>query len=188
MSGNPDSSETSQDSPDPSTRERKPGGQLPPPAFPPGRRRVQLRRNLAKAAMDAGDMGGAFISPDEPIPERQGGLGGALISPDDPIPDRMAFPGHSVQDQRWMSGPARDADGVVTGIGSDEHLDPVEMSVAGDPHLSELLDAVRKLASALEHRGESGLRVAPGMTRFELQLRAYCVGYLAGRRAEDEEG
>jgi hypothetical protein len=188
MSGKPDNSGTSQDSPDPSIRERKPGGQLPPPAFPPGRRRVQLRRNLAKAATDAGDMGGAFISPDEPIPERRGGLGGALISPDDPIPDRMGSPGQSAGDQKGMSGLGPDADGVVTGIGSDEHLDPVEMSFGGEPHVSELVDAVRKLAAALEHRGEGGLRVTPGMTRFEAQLRAYCVGYLAGRRAEDEEG
>ena len=68
-------------------------------------------------------------------------------------------------------------------------LEPTpEMSFGGDPHLSELLDAVRKLVAALEHRGEGGLRVTPEMTRFETQLRAYCVGYLAGRRAEDEEG
>lgn len=188
MSGKPDSSGTSQDSPDPSSRDGRRGRQLPPPAFPPGRRRLQLRRSLAKAATDAGDMGGAFISPDEPIPERRGGLDGALISPDDPIPDRMASPSQSAQDQKGMSGPGPDANGVVTGIGSDEHLDPVEMSFGSDPHLSELLDAVRKLDAALEHKGEGALRVTPEMTRFEAQLRAYCVGYLAGRRAEDEEG
>jgi hypothetical protein len=158
MGGKLDNSGTSQDSPDPSTREKSPGGQLPPPAFPPGRRRFQLHRSLAKTTADAGDMGGAFISPDEPIPERRPGL----------------------------EGP--EADGVVTGIGSDEHLDPVELSFGGDPHVGELLDAVRKLAASLEHKGEGGLRVTPGMTRFEAQLRSYCVGFLAGRRAEDEEG
>lgn len=133
-------------------------------------------------------MGGAFISPDEPIPERRRGLDGALISPDDPIPDRMTSPGESTRDPTRMPGRGPEASGVVTGIGSDEHLDPVEMSFGGDPHLNELLDAVRKLAAALEHRGEGGLRVTPDMTRFEAQLRAYCVGYLAGRRAENDEG
>jgi hypothetical protein len=185
MSGSPDSSGSSQDPPDPSDRQGKPGGHLPPPAFPPGQRRVQLRRSLARAAPDAGGMGGALISPDEPIPERRGGLDGALISPDDPIPDRMASPG---QDRKRTAGPDFEGSGIVTGIGSDEHLDPVEMSVGGDPHVSELVDAVRKLAAALEHKGEGGLRVAPGMTGFEAQIRAYCVGYLAGRRAKNHEG
>jgi hypothetical protein len=50
----------------------------------------------------------------------------------------------------------------------------------------EVVEAVRKLAEALGRKGEAGLRTTPSMSRFEATLRAYCVGYLAGRRAEDE--
>jgi hypothetical protein len=49
----------------------------------------------------------------------------------------------------------------------------------------EVSEAVAKLAEALRRRGESGLRATPEMTRFEATLRSYCVGYLAGRRAEE---
>ena len=50
----------------------------------------------------------------------------------------------------------------------------------------ELTEAVGKLAQALRHRGEAGLRTTPDMGRFDATLRAYCIGYLAGRRAEAE--
>jgi hypothetical protein len=76
---------------------------------------------------------------------------------------------------------------VVTGMGMDAHLEPEELVTGGDPHVMELVGAIRKLADAVKRKGEAGLRATTGMSRFEATLRAYCVGYLAGRRAEDEE-
>ncbi|MDZ7779714.1 MAG: hypothetical protein U5R14_07215 [Gemmatimonadota bacterium] len=75
--------------------------------------------------------------------------------------------------------------GTVTGIGDDPHLQAEELASGGDPYVIELSNAVSKLAEALRHRGEAGLKATPDMTRFEATLRAYCVGYLAGRRAEE---
>jgi hypothetical protein len=97
----------------------------------------------------------------------------AFISPDDPLPPR----GHGAQE-----------DGVVTGIGDDPHLDPAELVSRGDPHVIEIIGSVGRLAEALKRKGEAGLRSAPHLTRFEATLRAYCVGYLAGRRADEEQG
>jgi len=51
----------------------------------------------------------------------------------------------------------------------------------------ELIGAVGRLAEALKRKGEAGLKAQPHMSRFEATLRAYCLGYLAGRRAEDSE-
>jgi len=65
-------------------------------------------------------------------------------------------------------------------------MDPEELVAAGDPYVMDLVQKVGKLAEALRTRGEAGLRTAPEMDRFESTLRGYCVGYLAGRRAEDE--
>jgi hypothetical protein len=78
-------------------------------------------------------------------------------------------------------------EGVVTGMGFDAHMEPEELVTGGDPHVMEVVEAVRKLSDALKRKGEAGLRAAPGMRRFEATLRAYCVGYIAGRRAEDED-
>jgi hypothetical protein len=47
------------------------------------------------------------------------------------------------------------------------------------------MEAVSKLAESLNRKGEAGLRANLEMSRFEATLRSYCVGYLAGRRAED---
>ena len=184
-------------------------GQLPPPAFPPGRRRVQLRRRLEAAEDSLGSEDSAspsfdeaFISPDDPIPERAGGFESAFISPDDPIPQRsadadtageQASSGWEREEQARTTGAVSDPDvdtdeGVVTGIGSDAHLDPAEVAYGGDPYLTEVLHAVKRLAASLDQKGEGGLRTTSEMTRLEAQLRSYCVGYLAGRRAEDEEG
>lgn len=99
----------------------------------------------------------------------------ALIAPDEPLPTRSAR-----TDQH-------DGQGIATGIGDDAHLDPAAWAAESDPHLGELVGAVEKLAEALKRRGEAGLHAAPSMSRFEATLRAYCVGYLAGRRAEDLE-
>ncbi len=68
----------------------------------------------------------------------------------------------------------------------DAHVEHEELVTGGDPHVIELLEAVSKLAEALRSRGEAGLKATPEMGRLEATLRSYCVGYLAGRRAEDE--
>jgi len=82
---------------------------------------------------------------------------------------------------------SRVASQVVTGIGFDPHLDPSELMTGGDQYVMEVSEAVRKLARALEQKGEAGLRATPGMGRFDATLRAYCVGYIAGRRGQDDE-
>ncbi len=151
--------------------ERK-NSRLPPPAFPPGTRK-HVHRNSTSPKKGAAADADPFISPDEPIPPRSDAVAGAFISPDDPIPARA-------------QGGEPEAEGVVTGIGFDAHLDPEELVTGGDPYVLEVVDAVRKLADALKRKGEAGLRALPGMSRFEATLRSYCVGYLAGRRAEDE--
>ncbi|HUF77011.1 MAG TPA: hypothetical protein VMM35_12075 [Longimicrobiales bacterium] len=171
--------------------ERK-NSRLPPPAFPPGTRK-KVHKNSSgtkKASGDAPLEGDAYISPDDPLPPRTDKL--AFISPDDPLPARAdkvagAFisPEEPLPPRRDASQP--DEEGVVTGMGFDAHVQPAELASAGDPYVMEVSHAVRKLADALKRKGEAGLRASPGMSRFEATLRAYCVGYIAGRRAEDEE-
>ncbi|MSR20828.1 MAG: hypothetical protein EXR91_07595 [Gemmatimonadetes bacterium] len=164
-----------------SENNNKQGSRLPPPAFPPGSRKQQTHRNSsapkAEAApkLPAGDS--AYISPDDPMPERRpDAMSGAFISPEDPMPKREAL-----GVRRTMGKPE---EGVVTGLGSNAHVDKGELAAAGDPHVMELTEAVGKLAQALKRKGESGLSSSPDMSRFDATLRAYCVGFLAGRRAE----
>ena len=152
---------------------------LPPPAFPPGKRRIHVRRHLEQTDDELGE---AYISPDAPLPARGPGLDAAIISPDDPMPERTAS-----QVVATAAGALDAEEGVVTSMGLDAHLDPEELAAAGDPHVMELVAMVGVLAEALKRRGEAGLRSLPGMSRFEATLRAYCVGYLAGRRAEQDE-
>jgi hypothetical protein len=175
--------------------ERK-NSRLPPPAFPPGARKVVHRNNSgpSKQRPAPGREGdeGAFISPDDPLPQRGDTMSRAFISPDDPMPVRRpdALQGALISPEDPM--PARAGadvsgeDGVVMGMGSDAHMEPEELVTGGDPHVIELVEAVRKLAEGLKRKGEAGLRSSPSMSRFEATLRAYCVGYLAGRRAEDD--
>lgn len=164
---------------------------LPPPAFPPGmRRHVHRNSGGAEAQETQEEAADAFISPDAPLPERgQGGgtspLGGAFISPDEPIPERKIELAEEFQSA--TSGIDPDDEGVVVGMDLDPHLEVEEVVSGGDPHVMELMEAVGKLSDALRRKGEAGLRAAPGMSRFEATLRSYCVGYLAGRRAEDPE-
>jgi len=155
------------------------GRPLPPPSFPPGAKRV----NAPRAQPGSEDLSAALIHPDDPIPQRTGDVPDhAFISPDEPIRQRAPHSGTLVRE-------VIDPDEVVvTGIGDDAHMDPDELAAGFDPHVLEVVDQVGKLAEALKRRGEAGLRSTPEMTRFEATLRAYCVGYLAGRRAADEEG
>ncbi len=101
----------------------------------------------------------AFISPDEPIPERKIELAEAPLDPDE--------------------------EGEVVGMDFDPHTDASEVIFGADPHVVELVDAVAKLAESIKRKGEAGLRADTDMSRFEVTLRAYCVGYLAGRRVEE---
>lgn len=156
---------------------------LPPPAFPPGSRKHRARNSSGPppgaATAEAGD--DVFISPDEPLPDRMDPFGQALISPDDPLPERRGEMSDAFEDAHA----AAVGEGEVVGMNMDPHRDPEHTVSGGDPHVMELMDAVAKLAQAVRQKGEAGLRAAPEMTRFESTLRAYCVGYLAGRRAED---
>lgn len=155
------------------------GRRLPPPAFPPGMKRVTMRRKPAAP----NDLSSAFISPDDPLPERDGNVpDDAFISPDAPI-ERVSAPRPVALDMEEFDPD----DVVVTGIGDDAHLDPDELALGFDPHVLEVVEKVGKLAEALKRKGEAGLRSTPDMSRFEATIRAYCVGYLAGRRAEEEE-
>ena len=170
------------------------GSRLPPPAFPPGSRK-HVSQNSAQpptggdgdgfsspgepASERAESLEDAFISPDEPIPERHDTVDDAFISPDEPIP-------HHDPVTTLIEAPDSE-EGVVTGMGHDAHMDPDELSAAGDPYVMALTQKVGKLAEALRQRGEAGLRTSPGMDKFESTLRGYCVGYLAGRRAEDDD-
>lgn len=171
---------------------------LPPPVFPPGSRK-HLRPNSnhptgSSPEPEASEERGPFISPDEPIPSRRDKVDAAFISPEEPLPERRpddVFDAFISPDEPL---PSRDdtedeeeEEGVVTGMGHDPHLDPEELVTGGDPHVLEVAGAVERLASALKTRGEAGLRATPDMSRFEATLRAYCVGYLAGRRAQAEK-
>lgn len=177
--------------------ERK-NSRLPPPAFPPGTRRKVHKNSTGphKPSADPHVERDAFISPDDPFPPRSDKVANAFISPDEPLPARsddlagafLSFD-DSTEDSLPLHGsiPAHEDEGVVTGMGSDPHLDPEELATGGDPYVMEVAHAVRKLAEVLSRKGEAGLRSTPDMSRFEATLRAYCVGYVAGRRAEDEE-
>jgi hypothetical protein len=182
---------------------KKGGRSLPPPAFPPGSRKHVHRNSTAPKPETVRPKRGlgedAFISPDEPMPERPDRVEAAFIQPDDPIPERRPdvirdalispeepLPRREPLGARRTMGKPEEEEGVVTGIGSDAHLDRGELAAAGDPYVLELIEAVTKLAQALRRKGEAGLRGSAEMGRFDQTLRAYCVGYLAGRRAEAE--
>lgn len=163
---------------------------LPPPAFPPGSRRHAVHRNSDGRPSDADPetTDEAFISPDDPLPERTDPPEGtdsfnqAVISPDEPLPERKIELNDAFMDARAA---ASVEEGEVVGMNLDPHLQPSEAVSKGDPHVEELMTAVAKLAESVRRKGEAGLRATPEMSRFEATLRAYCVGFLAGRRAEE---
>ena len=179
---------------------------LPPPAFPPGSRKHST--NNSSAPVESKELGDAFISPDEPMPERDHSVEDAIISPDEPMPERVGPvippselsqgagggfdskhpmpPGDNVTTHTGELPQFETEGGVVTGIGMDEHLESGELVSHGDPYIMDLVQKVGKLAEAIRAQGEAGLRCTPEMDQFEATLRGYCVGYLAGRRAEDD--
>jgi hypothetical protein len=157
------------------------GRRLPPPAFPPGSRRHPSRIGAA-AASPPQSADHAFIAPDDPLPPRMDAVGAAFISPDEPMPQRRFE----------LAPPFRDPDaiepgeeGQVVGMNLESRLESDEIVAGGDPHVMELMHAVANLSEGLHRRGEAALREGSGMTRLETTLRAYCAGYLAGRRAEE---
>lgn len=142
----------------------------------------------------------AFIDPDEPIvpsprtdnvPEdaliRPTGEDAspisddAFIDPDEPIV--RTRPPSTPEDFESVVKGSQKEDVVVTGIGDDQHLEDLKrIERYGDPFVADLVQKVGYLADQLRSKGESGLRTEAGMTRFEASLRAYCTGYLTGKR------
>ncbi len=141
---------------DETTRERR----LPPPAFPP-----TSGGRTDPGATRAGPGSGPGDHHDD-----AGAAAGdlALIEPDEPLPDR----------------PELEEEGVASGIGDPGTSDVRDHPLRLDPGLEDLVAAVGGLAEGLRRRGRAALHVEPGMSRFEATLRAYCVGYLAGREGE----
>lgn len=106
----------------------------------------------------------------------------AFISPDDPIPERKLelleeFRDHAAFDE--------DEEGQVVGMDMEPIADADEVASGGDPHVMEVITALAALAESMKRKGEAGLKATADMSRFGATLRAYCVGYLAGRRAEE---
>lgn len=155
---------------------------LPPPAFPPGSRRHQTRNSVPSVKAKVESVDEAMIAPEDPLPDRIDPFGEAFISPDEPLPVRKIELAEAFRDAHAA---ASVEEGQVVGMDLDPHLRPSEAVSKGDPHVEELMTAVAKLAESVRRKGEAGLRASPDMSRFEATLRAYCVGYLAGRRAED---
>lgn len=173
------------------------GDRLPPPAFPPSsrHRRVSPSGRLPVEAGPGETEGSvpddAFISPDDADPPAQGGMEEALIPPDAPVvrdghpevPDDFEEVMTRIRPEELLTG-----DVIVTGIGDDPRLDlDPHIQRWGDPRLAQLIAAVTHLGTELEERGEAGLKTRPGMSRFEVTLRAYCVGYLTGLRDQPSE-
>ncbi|MEJ2202510.1 MAG: hypothetical protein P8170_00220 [Gemmatimonadota bacterium] len=136
------------------------GRRLPPPAFPPGERGP---RAGALREAHPGEMADAMISPSDPRPVR------APAEDEEELPAKI--------DPREVR---------VTGIGDDERREPTVVRLAEDPPVMEVVEMVGRLARALRQRGQAALQVTPEMSPFEATLRAYCVGYVAGRRGEEE--
>jgi hypothetical protein len=162
--------------------DKRNGSRLPPPAFPPGSRKHAARRPASGPRPATASVDEAMISPDDPLPDRIDPMNDAFISPDDPLPERKIELAPAFLDPDAVE-PGEE--GEVVGMDLNAHLEAEEVVAGGDPHLIEVIEAVSKLAAALQRRGEAGLRSTPERSRFEATLRAYCVGYLAGRRAEE---
>ena len=74
---------------------------------------------------------------------------------------------------------------MVVGMDLAAHRDPADVVSWEDPYVMEIFDAVSRLKDALHREREAGLRTHHGMNRLETTLRAFCEGYLTGRRAEE---
>ena len=157
---------------------------LPPPAFPPGHHRIRVRpdsRVAADAPLDDGVPEDAFISPDEPMVREGTRMAEGAIIP----PEESSLSGGEFVDDAEIDGDQ----GIVTGIGDNPRLDPEELALSqgADPTVADLAQRVRRLADALRDKGKAGLRATPEMSRFEVTLRAYCLGYLAAQEESRSE-
>lgn len=170
---------------------------LPPPAFPRGRApRRSPDRELEPPTRPGPDSDGslpeeAVLHPDESADAADPRVDEALIPPDAPVV-RSEPPSVPEDFEEVMRGAGPDellsGDVLVTGMGVDPHLDlDPHLERWGDPHLAVLIAAVDHLGTEIRERGEAGLKIRPGMSRFEVTLRAYCVGYLNGLRAHGTE-
>lgn len=56
-----------------------------------------------------------------------------------------------------------------------------------DPDLARLTGLLSDLVEALHERGDAALEIRDGLPSFQVTLRAYCRGYLDGRRGAREE-
>jgi hypothetical protein len=143
---------------------------LPPPFMPSEQRirRAGSRGESGSADPSSSNLDQAFIQPDEPVVRS-----GHPQVPED-FEEVMS---------RVRPSDLGDDDVVVTGMGDDPHLG-VEGGTRqwSDPHLERLADALQRLTEEVNGRGEAGLKVREGMSRFEATLRAYCVGYLSALR------
>lgn len=155
-------SETTNEGGEAIPQERKAGRRLPPPAFPPGG--GGARRGMTREARP-GDLSDGMISP-----------------PSDPRPLRASQEGDEELPARIDPRDVR-----VTGMGDEERLERTKVPLAEDPPVLEVVEMVGRLARALRHQGKAALQVTPEMSPFEATLRAYCVGYIAGRRGEEEQ-
>jgi hypothetical protein len=149
---------------------------LPPPAFPPGLT-TPSRANHRSPPPGPGDGEGdvpaeAFILPEEPITDSR-------IGEDTFTEMEMPFSDDEEVDPDEV---------LVTGIGDDPHLGGEELTLSPsvDPVVADLALRVGRLAEALRTKGQAALKTTPDMNRFEMTLRAYCVGYLAGQRDAGE--
>ena len=113
-------------------------GRLPPPAFPPGQRRhVQRNSNSAPEHSTESVEEEAFISPDEPLPQRRDAVEEAFISPDEPIPERsIELTGYFAE---HAAPSMADGEGEVVGMDLSAHTEAVDFGTAADPHLAELV-------------------------------------------------
>ncbi len=183
---------------------------LPPPAFPPGNRRIPTRpwKRKPSGEEDADSFfpEGALISPDDPVRRIGEELpDDALISPDDPIERRLPREGElrptgggkadvrSVQSGE-SSAPSSSGDtedewgeeeAVVTGIGSDGL---VYYEGGGDPtrwgtemDLEQVARTLEVLAGDLKERGAAALMVDRESAPLEAGLRGLLSGFLLGR-------
>jgi hypothetical protein len=151
---------------------------LPPPAFPPNAQ--ECGEELDAGSPDAANRRSNGRGPHRPSDSSF--VDGAIIDPDDPFPLRDIT---LTEDFGGASSESVVEDGEVVGMDLSPHLSREEIVSRGDPHLMELIGAVSKLAEGLRRKGEAGLHAAPSMSRFEATLRAYCVGFLAGRRSKE---
>lgn len=149
---------------------------LPPPVFPSGSSGADPQPE-AEGPEGANEVGEGTLPQD------------AIHAPDDPVV-RLEPPTVPPDFEEVMSGVGvlerLMGEVSVTGMGNDPHLQPdPSLEPYTDEHVAELSAALERLRRGLAARGEAALKVGPEMSRFDATLRAYCVGYLAGRRAED---